>query len=84
MKFWEETFLSQLISESARKDALLDLLFVYREGLMGDATGDCFLDYSGHEMVEFKTLSVTFRGKRTAELLPCSSEVQTLSYSGRY
>ncbi|KAK4818300.1 LOW QUALITY PROTEIN: hypothetical protein QYF61_010762 [Mycteria americana] len=32
----DDNFLSQVLSEPARKDALLDLLFVNREGLMGD------------------------------------------------
>ncbi|KAK4810867.1 hypothetical protein QYF61_008839 [Mycteria americana] len=36
LRFVEENFLSQVLSEPTRKDALLDLLFVNREGLMAD------------------------------------------------
>ena len=51
-------FLSQVLSEPTRKDALLDLLFVNREGLVGDVmVGGC-LGHSDHEMVEFKIFSV--------------------------
>jgi len=35
-KFVKDNFLSQVLSESAWKDAFLDFLFVSREGLMGD------------------------------------------------
>ncbi|KAK4810529.1 hypothetical protein QYF61_004492 [Mycteria americana] len=36
LKFVEDNFLTQVLSEPTRKDALLDLLFVNREGLVGD------------------------------------------------
>ncbi|PKU33292.1 rna-directed dna polymerase from mobile element hypothetical protein [Limosa lapponica baueri] len=36
LKFAGDNFLSQVLSEPTRKDALLDLLFLNREGLMGD------------------------------------------------
>ncbi|GAB0208399.1 mitochondrial enolase superfamily member 1 [Grus japonensis] len=58
LKFVGDNFLSQVLSESTRKDALLDLLFVNREGLMGDVmVSDC-LGHSAYEMVEFKIVSV--------------------------
>ncbi|GAB0210316.1 mitochondrial enolase superfamily member 1 [Grus japonensis] len=58
LKFVGDNFLSQILSEPTRKDALLDLLFVNREGLMGDVmVGDC-LGHSDHERVGFKIFSV--------------------------
>jgi len=54
LKYVEENFSSQVLSEPTRKGALLDLLYSNREGLMGDAiVGGC-LGHSDHEMVEFK------------------------------
>ncbi|XP_040977464.1 uncharacterized protein LOC121232961 [Aquila chrysaetos chrysaetos] len=53
-----DNFLSQVLREPTRKDALLDLLFVNREGIVGDVlVGGC-LGHSDHEMVEFKIFSV--------------------------
>ncbi|KAK4827172.1 hypothetical protein QYF61_015134 [Mycteria americana] len=58
LKFVGDDFLSQVLSEPTRKDALLDLLFVNREGLVGDVmVGGC-LGHSDYEMVEFKIFSV--------------------------
>ena len=58
MKFVGDNILSQVLSEPARKDALLDLLLVNREGLVGDVmVGGC-LGHSDHEMVVFKIFSV--------------------------
>ncbi|GAB0207632.1 hypothetical protein GRJ2_003228900 [Grus japonensis] len=36
LKFVEDNFLAQVLRDPTRKDALLDLLFVNREGLVGD------------------------------------------------
>lgn len=42
LKFVGGNFSSQVLCESTRKDALLDLLFVTREGLLGDViVGGC-------------------------------------------
>lgn len=50
--------LSQVRREPTRKDALLDLLFVNREGLVGNVmVGGC-LGHSDHESTEFKIASV--------------------------
>ena len=50
--------LSQVRREPTRKDALLDLLFVNREGLVGNVmVGGC-LGHSDHEITEFKIASV--------------------------
>ena len=58
LKLVRGNFLSQVLSEPARKDALLDLLIMTREALVGDVmVGGC-LGHSDHEMVEFKLLSV--------------------------
>ena len=82
MKFAGDDFLSQVLSEPTRKDALLDLLFVNREGLVEDVmVGGC-LGHSDHKMVEFKVFSVM--RKRTAELLPWISKEKTISCSGSY
>lgn len=57
--FVEDNFLTQVLSESARKDALLDLLFVTKEGLKGDVTvGDC-LGHNDHRMVVFVIVTVS-------------------------
>lgn len=61
MKSVDDNFLSQVLSETTRKDALLDVVFVNREGLMGDVLLDGFPGHSGHEMVEFKIFSVIRR-----------------------
>ena len=54
---WERTS-SEVLREPTRIDALLDLLFVNGEGLMGDVmVGGC-LGHSDHEMVEFKIFSI--------------------------
>ena len=57
LQYVEETFFSQVLSESTRKGALLDLLFVNKE-LVGDAmVGGC-LGYSDHKETEFKIFGV--------------------------
>ncbi|KAK4806138.1 hypothetical protein QYF61_001061 [Mycteria americana] len=58
LEFVGDNFLSQVLGEPTRKDALLDLLFVNGEGLVGDVmVGGC-LGHSDHEMVELKIFSV--------------------------
>jgi len=51
-------FMSQVLSEPGRKDTLLDLLFVNREGLGGGVMVGGYGGHSDHEMVEFKIFSV--------------------------
>ncbi|PKU30465.1 rna-directed dna polymerase from mobile element hypothetical protein [Limosa lapponica baueri] len=53
----DDNFLSQVLSEPTRKDALLDF-FVNREGLVGDVMVGVCLSHSDHETVEFKIFSV--------------------------
>ncbi|GAB0207049.1 ubiquitin-associated protein 1 [Grus japonensis] len=54
LKHLDDNFLVQLLKEPTRKGALLDLLLVNREGLVGEvAIGGC-LGHSDHEVVEFK------------------------------
>lgn len=53
--------MSQVLSEKARKDALLDLLFVNREGLMGYVMIYGCLGQSDHKMIEFKGFGVMRR-----------------------
>jgi len=56
-------------SEPNRKDALLDLLMVNREELVGYVIVDGCLSHSDHEMVEFKIFGVkTKRNSRDATL----------------
>lgn len=58
LKYVEDNFLSKVRSERTKKDALLDLLFVNREGLVGDVmVGGC-CGHSDHKMVEFKIFDV--------------------------
>ena len=52
----EDNFLVQVLREPTRKGSLLDLLFVNKEGLMGEVViGGC-LDHSDHEIVEFQII----------------------------
>ncbi|KAM9591477.1 uncharacterized protein ACIBXB_006274 [Morphnus guianensis] len=52
LKHIEDNLLVQVLRELTRKGALLDLLFVNREGLMGEVViGGC-LGHSDHEVVE--------------------------------
>ena len=54
LKHVEGNFLIQVLRELTRNGGLLVLLFVNRDGLMGDVMiGGC-LGHSDHEMVEFK------------------------------
>ena len=56
LKHVEDNFLVQVLREPTRKGALLDLLFVNREGLMGKVViGGC-LGHSDHEVVEFQII----------------------------
>jgi len=58
LKFVGDNFLTQVLSEPARKDALLDLLFVNREGLVAGVTVGGCLGHCGHDMAEFNIFSV--------------------------
>lgn len=50
--------MSQVLSDLAKKDDLLDLVFVNREGLVGVVMlGDC-LDCSDQELVDFRVCGV--------------------------
>ena len=63
----EDNFLTQLVSEPAREGVPLDLLFVNREGLVGDVVVGGHLGHSDHEMIEFLILGeVRRRVSRTA------------------
>lgn len=62
----EDNLLAQLVSESTRGGAQLDLLFVSKEAWVGDmVVGGCF-GHSYHKTSEFK-------GTGSAELTPCIS-----------
>ncbi|GAB0205816.1 hypothetical protein GRJ2_003047200 [Grus japonensis] len=54
LKHLDDNFLVQLLKEPTRKGALLDLLLVNREGLMGEVAIGGRLGHSDHEVVEFK------------------------------
>lgn len=61
LKHLDNNFLVQVRRETARKGALLGLLLVSSDGLVGEVvTGGC-LGYSDHAVVEFKVL--VFGGK---------------------
>ncbi|PKU47773.1 nipped-b-like protein [Limosa lapponica baueri] len=57
----EDNFLMQLISELTRESALLDLLLVNREELVGEVEVGGRLGHSDHEMIEFSILGETRR-----------------------
>jgi len=50
--------LAQVLSKTTWKDALVDLLFVNREGPMGDVVVDGCPGHSDREIFEFKIFSV--------------------------
>ena len=61
-------FLTQLVREPTRGSNILDLLFVNREGLVGDVkVGGC-LGQSGHEMLDFSILEPQRGVSRTTTL----------------
>lgn len=65
----EDNFLTQLVCELVREDALLDLLFVSREGMVSDVVVRGHLRHSYHEIKEFSALEqVRRRFSRTAIL----------------
>ncbi|PKU47277.1 adaptin ear-binding coat-associated protein 1 [Limosa lapponica baueri] len=65
----EDDFLTQLVREATRESALLDLLLVNREGLVGDVKVGGRLGQSDHEIIEFSILGEARRGaSRTATL----------------
>lgn len=68
----EDNFLTQLVTEPTRVDALLNLLFMNTEGLASDMMTGAFLGHSNHEITEFSILE-----KVPAEL-PLISGGQTL------
>lgn len=52
----EDNFLTQLVSETTREGAPLDLFFANREGLMGSVMFGSHLGHSNHERIEFLIL----------------------------
>ena len=54
LKHLHDNLLIQLLKEPTRKGALLDLLLVNREGLLGEVAIGGRLGHSDHEVVEFK------------------------------
>ncbi|PKU40561.1 adaptin ear-binding coat-associated protein 1 [Limosa lapponica baueri] len=65
----EDNFLTQLVGEPTRESALLDLLLVNREGLVGDVKVQGRLGQSDHEIIEFSILAEARQGaSRTATL----------------
>jgi len=62
LKCVEDDFLMQLVRESARGGALLDLLFTNREGPVGDVVVRGCLGFSDHEMTEFSVHGEVKRG----------------------
>lgn len=66
LKRLDDNFLVQLLRELTRKSALLDLLLVNGEGLVGEVVArDGHLGRSDHEVVEFKIF-----GNRKKKLPP--------------
>ena len=64
-----DNFLTQLVREPTRGSNILDLLFVNREGLVGDVKVGGHLRQSDHEMLDFSILVEPQRGvSRTATL----------------
>lgn len=68
----EDNFLTQLITEPTKVDALLNLLFMNTEGLVSNMVAGAFPGHSNHEITEFSILE----GVRAE--LPLTSGRQTL------
>lgn len=68
LKCVEDNFLSQVFSKPTRKVALLDLIFLDRERLMGDVTVGGYLGHSDHKVVQFELFSA-MRKRSSAKLL---------------
>ncbi|PKU41300.1 hypothetical protein llap_8389 [Limosa lapponica baueri] len=65
----KDNFLTQLVRDPTRESALLDLLLVNREGLVGDVKVGGHLGQSDHEIIEFSILAEARQGaSRTATL----------------
>ena len=61
--------MTQLVSEPTREGALLDLLFVNREGLVDDVAVGGRLGHSDHEIIEFSILREARRGCSRTDIL---------------
>ena len=57
------------MSEQTREGALLDLLFVNREGLVDDVAVGGRLGHSDHEIIEFSILREARRGLSRTDIL---------------
>jgi len=55
-------FLTRLVKEPTRGSKILELLFVNREGLVGDVKVGCRLGQSDHKMRDFSILAEARRG----------------------
>ena len=64
-----DNFLTQLVSEPTREGALLDLLFVNREGLVDDVVVGGRLGHSDHEIIEFSILREARRVLNRTDIL---------------
>jgi len=64
----EDNFLMQLVRESTRGGAPLDLLFTNREGVVGDMQIRSCLGQNEHEMVDFLTFDEVRRGQQSRYL----------------
>ena len=64
-----DNFLTQLVSEPTREGALLDLLFVNREGLVDDVAVGGQLGHSDCEIIESSILREATRGGRRTAIL---------------
>lgn len=69
----EDIFLTQLVREPTREGALLDLLFVSREGLVGDKVVGACLGHSDLEKTEVLILAEVRRGARKTTTLGLQS-----------
>jgi len=57
----DDNFLPQVIEEPTMRDAMVDLVFTNKEGLVGNVKVKGSLGCSGHEIVEFKLLRAVRR-----------------------
>ncbi|GAB0205489.1 hypothetical protein GRJ2_003014500 [Grus japonensis] len=57
----DDKFVLEVIEESTRRGAMLDLLLTNKEGLVGDVKLKGSLGCSDHKMVEFRILRATRR-----------------------
>lgn len=65
----EDYVLTELVREPDGEGALLHLLFVNRERLLGDVTAEGYPGHSNHKIIEFSILREIRSGNQTIKII---------------